>query len=232
MNKEESKNRTGIVAVYQAALIISLALVVFGTVCLIVADSVSGSKLWRNIGFTTLFTGCTTFMISEIMYMLIYSNKGIFSPFYLSLDIACGGFAAIVVSFIFLCVIPIFQAVDFNYGYAVFSVAITILFAVMLLFQKNRLRKTGVPIGRKVSIASVILGVITVAALIGVWFVFRHTDMFESNLLAPQMYYVLKYGVPQAEAKASLYSFMISALPLMLILIMNYIEMLIKSNHI
>ncbi len=219
---------------YKISIILGLILAVFGSLILINCDLIDENESIRTFGTIILFSGYIICIISEIAYKIIYKNEAN-NIIYLSEDIAYSGFAAVTLSVIFLLIMPLFFAFKINYWYELFAVVSVIIFEVMMLHHKHLLKQSGVNISKKISTISIVAGSVSVVLLLSVFIVFRIVDFSDSSTLAKAMFemlYVTQYGVSAAEAKVRLYSFLLLSLPLISMLLMNYIEIVIKRKQL
>ncbi len=95
------------------------------------------------------------------------------------------------------------------------------------------LKQAGVNVSKKISAVSIVIGSVSVALLLSIFIIFRIVDFGNPSTLTEslfEMHYVILYGVSALEAKVRLYSFLLLSLPLISMLLMNYIELVIKRK--
>lgn len=219
--------------VYKIGIILGLVLAIFGSFFLVRCDLIDdNNESTRLFGQIMMFSGCGFCLLSEIIYKIIYRNEEN-NIMYLSEDIAYSGFTAITISVIFLLIIPMFLALRIDYWYELFVVVPVILFEIMMLYHKHLLKLSGVKVSKTISVISIILGSVSVVLLLSIFIIFRIVDFSDTSTFSKMVYemqYVTLYGVVAVEAKVRLYSFLLLSLPLISMLMMNYIELVIKRN--
>lgn len=218
---------------YKIGIILGLVLVVFGSFFLVRCDLIDeNNESTRLFGQIMMFSGCGICLLSEIVYKIIYRNEGN-TIIYLSEDIAYSGFTAITISVIFLLIMPLFLALRIDYWYEFFVVVPVILFEIMMLYYKHLLKQAGVKVSKTISVISIIIGSVSVVLLLSIFIIFRIVDFSDTSMVSKMLYemhYVTLYGVSSVEAKVRLYSFLLLSLPLISMLMMNYIELIIKRK--
>lgn len=222
-----------VLCAYKIGIILGLVLVVFGSFFLVRCDLIDeNNESTRLFGQIMMFSGCGICLLSEIVYKIIYRNEGN-TIIYLSEDIAYSGFAAIAISAIFLLIMPLFLALEIDYLYELFVVVPVILFEIVMLYHKSLLKQAGVKVSKTISVISIIIGSVSVVLLLSIFIIFRIVDFSDTSTVSKMLYemhYVTLYGVSAVEAKVRLYSFLLLSLPLVSMLMMNYIELIIKRK--
>lgn len=224
------KVKAWIITGYKIAMTLSLILFLFGSMLLIHLNSINmiqGEE--RYPGNMFLYVSIATCFALEISYIIIYRNKSLYNPLYLCEDIKLGGLCALCISIVTMVVFPFFLAVKVSYWYELVTIILLIVFEVMLLSQKRKLRSEGVDIGKKISIISV--AVISVCALtvLGVFIYFRFIYVDDSELWVRLIYELS--GGNLFESKVRLYSYMLLSYFMVSALLMNYIQILIKVKN-
>ena len=217
---------------YKIGIVIGLVLTIFGSFFLVNCDLINGTEIARVIGQIILFSGCGICLITEIVYKIIFRNEP-YNKIYLSEDIAYSGFTAITISVIFLLIMPLFLAFEIDYLYELFVVAPVILFEIMMLYHKHLLKQAGVKVSKTISVISIIIGSVSAVLLLSIFIIFRIADFSDTSIVSKilyEMHYVTLYGVSAVEAKVILYSFLLLSFPLISMLMMNYIELVIKRK--
>lgn len=218
---------------YKIGIILGLVLAIFGSFFLVRCDLIDeNNESTRLFGQIMMFSGCGICLLSEIVYKIVYRNEGN-TIIYLSEDIAYSGFTAITISVIFLLIMPLFLALRIDYWYEFFVVVPVILFEIMMLYYKHLLKQAGVKVSKTISVISIIIGSVSVVLLLSIFIIFRIVDFSDTSMVSKMLYemhYVTLYGVSSVEAKIRLYSFLLLSLPLISMLMMNYIELTIKRK--
>ena len=218
---------------YKIGIILGLVLAIFGSFFLVRCDLIDeNNESTRLFGQIMMFSGYGICLLSEIVYKIIYRNE-VNTIIYLSEDIAYSGFTAITISVIFLLIIPLFLALRIDYWYELFVVVPVILFEIMMLYHKHLLKQAGVKVSKTISVISIIIGSVSVVLLLSIFIIFRIVDFSDTSTVSKMLYemhYVTLYGVSAVEAKVRLYSFLLLSLPLVSMLMMNYIELVIKRK--
>lgn len=216
---------------YKIGIIIGLVLVVLGAFFLVRCDMLDETNdSSRLLGQIIMFSGCGISLVAETVYKIIYRNEAD-NLLYLWEDITYSGFAGVTISVIFLIIMPLFLCFRIDYYYELYVVIPVILFEIMMLYHKHLLKKSGVNVSKKISVISVVLGSVSVALLLAVFITFRIVDFSDTSTLTKflfEIHYVTLYGVSAVEAKVRLYSFLLLSLPLVSMLIINYIELTTK----
>ena len=222
-----------VLCAYKIGIIFGLVLVVFGSFFLVRCDLIDeNNEAIRLFGQIMMFSGCGICLVSEIVYKIICRNE-VNNIIYLSEDIAYSGFTAITISVIFLLIMPLFLALEIDYLYELFVVVPVILFEIMMLYYKHLLKQAGVKVSKTISVISIIIGSVSFVLLLSIFIIFRIVDFSDTSTVSKIMYemhYVMLYGVSAVEAKVRLYSFLLLSLPLISMLVMNYIELIIKRK--
>ena len=221
------KVKPWIITGYKIAMTLSLILFLFGSMLLIHLNSINmiqGEE--RYSGNIFLYVSIATCFVLEISYIIIYRNKGLYNPLYLCRDIKLGGLCALCISIVTMVVFPFFLAIKVSYWYELVTVMLLIVFEVMLLSQKRKLRSEGVDIGKKISIISVAMISVCGLIMLGVFIYFRFIYVDDSELWV-QLIYKLSGGNP-FESKVRLYSYMLLSFFMVLALLMNYLQLLMK----
>lgn len=218
---------------YKIGIILGLVLAIFGSFFLVRCDLIDeNNESTRLFGQIMMLSGCGICLLSEIVYKIIYRNE-VNTIIYLSEDIAYSGFTAITISVIFLLIMPLFLALRIDYWYELFVVVPVILFEIMMLYHKHLLKQSGVKVSKTISITSIIIGSVSVVLLLSIFIIFRIADFSDTSTVSKMLYemhYVTLYGVSAVEAKVRLYCFLLLSLPLISMLMMNYIELIIKRK--
>lgn len=222
-----------VLCAYKIGIIFGLVLVVFGSFFLVRCDLIDeNNESTRLFGQIMMLSGCGFCLVSEIVYKIIYRNE-VNTIIYLSEDIAYSGFTAITISVIFLLIMPLFLALRIDYWYELFVVVPVILFEIMMLYHKHLLKQSGVKVSKTISVISIIIGSVSFVLLLSIFIIFRIADFSDTSTVSKMLYemhYVTLYGVSAVEAKVRLYSFLLLSLPLISMLVMNYIELIIKRK--
>ena len=232
--KKSFKLNNKILFAYKAGILISLVLIILGSFVLVSVCLSENNDLYGVLGHILTFSGCGIWLITEITYKIFYREKDN-SIMYLSEDITYSGFSAIVFGTIFLFIMPLFLALKINYWYELFVMLSIIFFELIMLYYKNRLQKVGIKFIKAINITSIILCIASAISLLSIYIIFRIYDFSNTYSLSARLqeiYYVTQYGVPALESKVRLYSFLALSLPLLSMLIINYIELLIKKNRL
>lgn len=222
-----------VLCAYKIGIIFGLVLAIFGSFFLVRCDLIDeNNEAIRLFGQIMMLSGCGICLVSEIVYKIICRNE-VNNIIYLSEDIAYSGFAAIAISVIFLLIMPLFLALEIDYLYEFFVVVPVILFEIVMLYHKSLLKQAGVKVSKTISVISIIIGSVSVVLLLSIFIIFRIVDFSDTSTVSKIMYemhYVMLYGVSAVEAKVRLYSFLLLSLPLISMLVMNYIELIIKRK--
>lgn len=222
-----------VLCAYKIGIIFGLVLVVFGSFFLVRCDLIDeNNESTRLFGQIMMLSGCGFCLVSEIVYKIIYRNE-VNTIIYLSEDIAYSGFTAITISVIFLLIMPLFLALRIDYWYELFVVVPVILFEIMMLYHKHLLKQAGVKVSKTISVISIIIGSVSFVLLLSIFIIFRIADFSDTSTVSKMLYemhYVTLYGVSAVEAKVRLYCFLLLSLPLISMLMMNYIELIIKRK--
>lgn len=222
-----------VLCAYKIGIIFGLVLAIFGSFFLVRCDLIDeNNEAIRLFGQIMMLSGCGICLVSEIVYKIICRNE-VNNIIYLSEDIAYSGFAAIAISVIFLLIMPLFLALEIDYLYELFVVVPVILFEIVMLYHKSLLKQAGVKVSKTISVISIIIGSVSVVLLLSIFIIFRIVDFSDTSTVSKIMYemhYVMLYGVSAVEAKVRLYSFLLLSLPLISMLVMNYIELIIKRK--
>ncbi len=222
-----SKVKPWIITGYKIAMTLSLILFLFGSMLLIHLNSINiiqGEE--RYSGNIFLYVSIATCFGLEISYIIIYRNKSLYNPLYLCGDIKLGGLCALCISIVTMVVFPFFLAVKVSYWYELVTVMLLIVFEIMLLSQKRKLRSEGIDIGKKISIISVAMISVCGLIMLGVFIYFRFIYVDDSELWV-QLIYKLSGGNP-FESKVRLYSYLLLSFFMVSALLMNYLQLLIK----
>lgn len=226
------KVKSWVLTGYKIALMVGLMFFVFGAVLQIHFNAfnvVQGED--RYFGKIFLYAGCVMCIAFEIAYIIFYRNKHFYNPLYLSEDIKYGGLCAMCISIVTMEVFPLFLAVHVSYWYELVTVMFLIAFEVMLISQKRELRKSGIEIGKKISVISITVISACVIVMIGVFVYFEFFYVCDLEQWV-QMIVELSGGETPFESKVRLYSYMLLSIPMILALLMNYIQLLIKSKKL
>lgn len=222
-----------VLCAYKIGIIFGLVLAIFGSFFLVRCDLIDeNNEAIRLFGQIMMLSGCGICLVSEIVYKIICRNE-VNNIIYLSEDMAYSGFAAIAISVIFLLIMPLFLALEIDYLYELFVVVPVILFEIVMLYHKSLLKQAGVKVSKTISVISIIIGSVSVVLLLSIFIIFRIVDFSDTSTVSKIMYemhYVMLYGVSAVEAKVRLYSFLLLSLPLISMLVMNYIELIIKRK--
>lgn len=222
-----------VLCAYKIGIIFGLVLAIFGSFFLVRCDLIDeNNEAIRLFGQIMMLSGFGICLVSEIVYKIICRNE-VNNIIYLSEDIAYSGFAAIAISVIFLLIMPLFLALEIDYLYELFVVVPVILFEIVMLYHKSLLKQAGVKVSKTISVISIIIGSVSVVLLLSIFIIFRIVDFSDTSTVSKIMYemhYVMLYGVSAVEAKVRLYSFLLLSLPLISMLVMNYIELIIKRK--
>lgn len=222
--------KSGIIIGYKTAMIIGIVITVLGAVYLIHADIINGTDEGRMFGQLVLFGGCAILFISELVYIILYRAKSAYNYSYLVGDITYSGLAAIIITFLFMLLLPFYLAFSFSVWYAISVMSVVIMFAIMMFAQKRALRKEGVYIGKSVSKVSVILiavSLIGFAAVCVLMAVYTNNAKGQSSV-ALQIYYIENLNM--WEHKAQFYTYLLTGIPITAAILINYIELMIKAD--
>lgn len=226
------KAKQWVLTCYKSTMIIGLIFFIFGAMLLIHVNAIylfQGES--RGYGNVFVYIGAGSCLACEIAYIILYSSNRSFTPVYLSEDIKYSGLVALCISAVLMVVFPIFTTVSITYIYELITVSFIIVAEILMLFQKRKLKAAGVSIGRKITLISVAIMSVCVAIMFGVfvYFTFLYS---EDSILATELVYAKKHGAYMLEAKIMIYSYMLLGLPMISSLLMNYIQLLIKSKKL
>ncbi len=228
IGENTSKESIKVIVGYKIAMIVGLVLAFFGTLILVSSDVSRGTDEGRLFGFITLFSGCGVMLLAEVLYRIFCNNEQ--KLHYLLDDVIYSGFSVVSTSLIFLFILPFFFGILFNYWYELFAVTMVVVFEVFLIYQKNQVRKAGVSIGKRISVISIFIESIITVMLLAVYILFQYMYINESNYFSTHIDYIITNGILQTEAKVTFYIFLMSGFVLTTMLVINYIELVIKSK--
>ena len=225
---------------YKIAMSVGLVLFLFGSMVLIHINTIrsiypeNGERTYGNV-FT--YIGLILCVASQIAYSVICNKKSFNCPLYIKDTITLGGICALSILAVFLIVFPVCITVPVSY---LFELAVAILATgtmVMMFFQKQKLRKEGVKLGKSIDIISASIWLVCIITFIGIWVYFSFiykveingTDRREELLI--KLLYELS-GQTEIEHKTVQYSFLSLALPLFSAHFMNFVHLLTKSKNL
>ncbi len=231
LGKEIVDNRA--VIKYKLGIIIGLVISFISTFLLINADDVPGTDTGRLIEKIILFLGCGIILISEIVYVASYRNETLKNR-YLLYDIRYSGIAGVLLGIVFIAILPIAMGMHTNYFYELCIMLFTGLILGWMIYQKSLLSKTGIKTTKVISVISVIAYAFIAIIMALIFWIFKSFDFTPSFQMMTgfyiHTYYVDTYGVGRLEAIVRFYSYICLSVQIVLLLLLNYAELLIKSG--
>lgn len=217
---------------YKAAMIIGLVLFLFGAILLVHINTIRFDTGDRALGNIFMYIGSGLCLAAEIVYIVLYRNKFFYNPVYLFDDIRLGNTCALSILAVLIVIFPMCLTLRITYLYELLVVLLLVATMVMMIFQKRSLRAEGINTSKIISIitVSVISLCILIMAGVYVYFRFIYKDPLTEN--DPMMQLLIELaGESPYEVKARMYSFMLLAAVMLSLLLMNHIELIIKSKR-
>ena len=223
-----------------------LALCVLFSMLLCNQDSFRGAMAEQNerirtVLFIILLSVCAVLMINKIWFTFFYHTKDRFHPSYLYDDVRYSSTMMLTVLTIWMAVFPFVHTVPFTEWYAVSVYVAGALFLAAMLWMKRDLRRAGVKVGRAVSIVSVILTAVTILSVILLYVILKANTGYQTMITEET--YTAAEGLKEMVSRTtymenseymhfSYYAFILSAIPIIASLLMNMIELFVKSGRL
>lgn len=227
--KSIQKLRTN--SIYKIITIVSILIVHFGACWLIHCPSyLDENQSARTRGLVIFLIGCIFLIINEIVFLIKNRNSN-FTQF-ISTEVVFNGFSTIFISYILLTLFPLFHSFSLTYTYEIISVGIVILFIFSMLIKRKKLLKHGLSANRKTTI-TIILCAISIVIILTIWLlfniVFNNTNFLHFEHIINTTYGASVYRI---EYLVNFCSLFVVSIFLYLSLIINYIELINKTNKL
>lgn len=228
--KAESKNAELFSIVYKLCMTLGLVLFIFGAMLMIHINDLhfmSAENDWQK-GNVFIFSGAGVCVASQIAFMLLNRKKLL--PFNKS-EVVYGGICALAILSVLQIVFPLFISVHITYAYEIIIGLTSIAVTVMMIFQKRRLKRFGVKVGKSITIASAVVISLCLFTMIGV---FVYLKFFSERARLDELF-VLFGAIGQKESfehRLLQCSFYALQLPMLSSVLMNFIHLLVKSRKL
>lgn len=235
---EFPKVKLWIAIVYKIAMVIGLVVFIFGAMDLIRLNTSNVYQyVERVFGNAFLYVGGGVCVVFEIAYSIIYRNTYFYNSRYLVDDVKISGLCGICIATVLTLIFPYFYVLPVSYCYQLFAVLIVIVVEATMIFQKRKLREEGIALGKKISVISVITISFCALTLLGLFVYFKcfYISQFSGNdktSVMLRMLFELSGEDPPFITKTRLYSLLALSVPMLLSLLINYIELLIKVKRL
>ena len=220
--------------VYKKSIIISLVMTVVSFTILgfnpcYLSDETS--VFWRRIGAFLLLLSVAILLVTEAWFNICLKIAAENRKAYLKINIVFSGLSISVISFMFLIYNTITYAVDLTEYKKIYIIVGVVLVIAYMMLQKGRLRREGVTATKVVSIIS-----IAIVAIVAVYFHFEYiiysSPMKDVSIIKETVAYATLYTIEIAKHRALLYMYIFSTTPLFIAVLMNYIDLLVKSKKL
>ncbi len=228
--KSIQKSRSN--SIYKIITIVSVLIVHFGACWLIHCPSyIDEYQPARTRGLVIFLIGCILLIINEILFLIKNRNSN-FTHF-ISTEVVFNGFSTIFISYILLTLFPLFHSFSLTYTYEIISIGIVILFIFSMLIKRKKLQKHGLSANRKTTTITILLCAISIVIILTIWLlfnmVFNNTNFLHFEHIINTTYGTSVYRI---EYLVNFCSLFVVSVFLYLSLIINYIELINKTNKL
>lgn len=223
---------------YKIAIAAGLTLFLFGSMMLIHINAVHiGTGEPRTSGNIFTYLGLILCVTIQIAYMVICRKKTLNSTLHIKSEITYGGTCTNGILAVLLIVFPTLITIPISYFYELATYILVTGATFMFFLQKQKLKKSGVNIGKGIDIISASLLLICTIIFVGIWVYFTFIYKFEINANSERERHLLELlyklgGQTDLEYKTVRYSFLILTIPMFSAPLMNFIHLIIKSEQL
>ena len=193
-------------------------------------------KMLHNICVPVLIAGLVLCFVTEGVFNFFYTKQKENKVQNLKTSVLYSGAVICLITFLFLIFNTIFCSIflgDYKFPVCIISV---VIFISYMILQKRRLRKSGVKVGKTVSIVSLSIVMLAVISLIVIVcffeFIVYSSLIKEFDIILQTRAYAQQYTLEIAKEHSLVYVFMIMSLPLFVSVLMNYIELAVKVRKL
>lgn len=233
-HKETSKFSANFNLCYKISMAIGLAVFLFGSMILIHINTIrsiypeNGERTYGNV-FT--YFGLILCVASQIACIVISNKKSFNSPLHIKDGITFGGVCSLGILAVLLIVFPLCITVSVSYLYELAVAVLATGAMVIMFFQKQKLRRDGAKITKTVGTVTNSLATLCLLIMLAVFIyltffegVFHFDKLFEHFKIISDKEHFGHHLI--------LYSFYITALPLLLSISVNFVHLLIIAKKL